>query len=51
MLKYSDADPWFRAAGQTMNNFSGKIIFAPLTTAGTPSGGNFRFNGGGSTIN
>ncbi len=36
-------------AGQTMNNFSGKIIFAPLTSAGTPSGGNFRFNGNTAT--
>jgi fibronectin-binding autotransporter adhesin len=38
------------AAGQTMNNFSGKIIFAPLNSAGLPSGGNLRFNGG-ATVN
>ncbi len=39
------------AAGQFMNNFSGKIIFASVNSAGNPSGGNLRFNGGGTTIN
>jgi autotransporter-associated beta strand protein len=39
------------AAGQTMSGFSGHVVFPTLTAAGNLSGGNFRFNGGGSTIN
>jgi autotransporter-associated beta strand protein len=38
------------AAGQTMNNFSGKIIVAATNSAGLTSGGNIRFNGG-ATVN
>jgi len=39
------------AAGQTMSGFSGHVVFPTFNSLGALSGGNFRFNSGGSTIN